>query len=185
MTIDIAIRLIEQFAAQAPFGIWITDSRGISIFANKKVYEMLKIPDHPSKALGLNLFEGGIVEELHLKEVAERAKNGEAVDVTLKIPPTNGVQSLISAGREEPLTTKISCYPLRSSAQKIEHYVIVMRDISEAHDHREQLRQHLRDLEIYNSSRDARLMRMSELRQEAARLEAGIRSLGGVPIERT
>lgn len=181
MTSSLAIRLIEQFAAQAPFGLWITDSRGVVIFANKKLHEMLEIPDHPSKALGVNLFEEPSLEQLHLGEAGRRAKNGEMIDVLVELKALDKLPSQIPMGRTEPLTVKINCYSLRSSAQKIEHYVIAMSDVSETYHQREKLRQHLRDLTIFNKSREARLARLSELQAEVTGLEAEIRGRGAEP----
>lgn len=183
MTSNLAIHLIEQFAAQAPFGLWITDSRGVVIFANKKVHEMLAIPDHPSRALGINLFEEPSLEHLHLGEAARRAKNGETVDVVVTLEAPDRLESRIPMGRKEPLTLKVNCYSLVSSAQKIEHYVIAMSDVSETYRQREKLRQHLRDLTIFNKSREARLARLSELKEEAESLEAEIRGRGAKPVE--
>ena len=185
MTSNLAIHLIEQFAAQAPFGLWVTDSRGVVIFANKKLHEMLEIPDHPSKALGVSLFDDHALEELRLSDAARRAKSGEVVDVVTAIEAPDRLGSQIPIGRKEPLTVKINCYPLRSSTQRIEHYVIVMSDVSETYSQREKLRQHLRDLTIFNKSRDARLSRLSELQEEARALEAEIRSRGATPVDGT
>lgn len=183
MTSNLAIRLIEQFAAQAPFGLWITDSRGVVIFANKKIHEMLEIPDHPSKALGVNLFEEPSLEQLHLSEAGRRAKNGEMVDVLVELEAPFKLPSRIPMSRVEPLTVKVNCYSLRSSAQKIEHYVIAMSDVSERYRQREKLRQHLHDLTIFNKSREARLARLAELQAEAEALEAELRGRGAEPVK--
>lgn len=183
MTTNLALHLIEQFASQAPFGLWITDSRGVAIFANKKVHEMLAIPDHPSKALGINLFDDPSVAHLQLSEAARRAKGGETVDLVVNIDAPDRLGSRIPMGRKEPLTLKVNCYSLRSSAQKIEHYVIAMSDVSETYSQREKLRQHLRDLTIFNKSREARLARLSELQAEAESLGAEIRNRGAKPVE--
>ena len=44
MTEGQAVHLIEQFAAQAPFAIWITDARGVAIFANRRLHDLFQIP---------------------------------------------------------------------------------------------------------------------------------------------
>jgi hypothetical protein len=86
MTFSKAVHLIEQFAAQAPFAVWITDSRGISIFANKKLHELFGIPEHPSGALGFDLFDDTGVKGLGLSDVAKRARAGEVIDMIVEIP---------------------------------------------------------------------------------------------------
>ena len=181
MTSSLAIRLIEQFASQAPFAIWITDSRGVAIFANRKLHEMFDIPDHPSGALGHNLFEDPAVRSLHLEESVRRAARGEIVDVVVQIPSPDALGSRVPIRRKQPLTLKVSCFALRSSAQKIEHYVLAMSDVTEAYAQREKLRQHLRDLKIFNASRKTRLARLAELHQEAETIKDRIRKLGGTP----
>lgn len=177
-----AIHIIEQFAAQAPFAIWITDSRGVSIFANKKLHEMLEIPEYPAMTLGLNLFENPALKDLGLEEAALRAKEGEALDQTVKIESPDRLMTQFHIHRKKPLILRIKSYALRSADQKIEHHVIVLIDISEAFEQREKTQQHLRDLTIFNKSKWARLARLTELREEAAGLEAEIRKLGGTPV---
>ena len=117
MTTTQAVHLIEQFAAQAPFAVWITDSRGVSIFANRKLHD----------------------------------------------------------------TIRVICYALRSSAQKIEHYVILITDVTELSRHRDELKAQLHDLAIYNKSREARLARLRELEEEVLRLEKEVRDRGSEP----
>ncbi len=74
MTETLALHLIEQFAAQSPFAIWITDSRGISIFANKKLNDLLGAARHPSGVLGINLFEEPGIASLGLEASAARLR---------------------------------------------------------------------------------------------------------------
>lgn len=182
MTSAFAIHLIEQFAEQAPFAVWITDSRGIGIFANKRLHAMFDIPDHPSRALGVNLFEDRAVACLRLGEAVRRAKKGEVVDLLLDIKaPDEPASALIR--RREPLTLKLNCYSLLSGAGKVEHYVVVMSDVTEKTAQREKLRRHLQDLTIFNASRDSRLARRSGLQAEADALEEEIVALGGTPTE--
>lgn len=181
MTATQALHLIEQFAAQAPFAVWITDSRGISIFANRKLHELFRIPEHPSGALGFNLFEDPAIEALGLADLALKAKAGEVVDTVIAVPRPEALGTNIQGGRTQALTLRATCYALRSSAQKIEHYVILMTDITEASRHREELKKQLGDLAIYNKSRETRLARLHELEAEVARLEKEIRDRGGEP----
>lgn len=182
MTTTQAVHLIEQFAAQAPFAVWITDSRGISIFANKKLHELFGIPEHPSGALGFNLFENPAIGALGLVGLMEKARAGEAVDAIVDVPHPAAIDSSIKIAREEPLVLRVTIYPLRSSAQKIEHYVFLHTDITEMTRHRDELKVQLRDLAIYNTSRETRLARLHELEEEIEDLEKEIRARGAKPI---
>ncbi|HTK59863.1 MAG TPA: hypothetical protein VL283_01525 [Candidatus Baltobacteraceae bacterium] len=179
MTATQAVHLIEQFAAQAPFAVCITDSRGVSIFANRKLHELFAIPEHPSGALGFNLFEDPLVARLKLESVAAKARSGEVIDTILDVPRPAGKPASDEGG--DILTVRVTSYALRSSAQAIEHYVILVSDITETSRHREELKAQLRDLAIYNTSREARLVRLRELNEEVARLEKEIRGRGAEP----
>lgn len=181
MTATQAVHLIEQFAAQAPFAVWVTDSRGVSIFANRKLHEVFHIPEHPSGALGFNLFEDPGIARLGLQDLSARARNGEVVDAVVEIPVPEEVDTRVQAQRTEPLIVRCTCYPLRNSAQKIEHYVIMITDVTETSKHRQELKTQLHDLAIYNKSRDARLSRLHELEEDVARLEQAIRDRGAQP----
>jgi hypothetical protein len=181
MTFSKAVHLIEQFAAQAPFAVWITDSRGISIFANKKLHELFGIPEHPSGAHGFDLFDDTGVKGLGLSDVAKRARAGEVIDMIVEIPRPGELQTHIESARTAPLIIRAVCYPLRSSSQKIEHYVILITDVTETSRHRQELKTQLHDLSIYNKSREARLERLNELEGDVARLEKEIRDRGAAP----
>jgi len=181
MTTTQAVHLIEQFAAQAPFAVWITDSRGVSIFANKKLHELFMIPQHPSGALGFNLFEDPSNDSLGLKDLSRRAQSGEVIDTIIDIPRPVDVETRVEAKRTEPLTIRVTCYALRSSAQKIEHYVILITDVTELSRHREELKAQLRDLAIYNKSRETRLARLHELEADVEKLEKEVRDRGAEP----
>ncbi len=182
MTVTQAVHLIEQFAAQAPFAVWITDSRGVSIFANRKLHEIFAIPEHPSGALGFNLFEDPAIESLGIGDLARKARSGEVVDAVVDIPRAESVGTPVAGEKKGPLTIRATCYALRSSAQKIEHHVVIISDITETSRHREELKTQLRDLAIYNKSRETRLARMHELETEVARLEREIRDRGAEPV---
>ena len=182
MTAEFALHLIEQFAAQAPLAIWITDSRGVTIFANKKLHELLSIPDHPSGALGLKIFDDPAMKALQLEDAAKRARTGEVVEVIVQIPAPDRLESRVPIGRTAPVTLKALCFPLRSSAQQIEHFVFFLKDVTEAHAQREKLRQHLRDLTIFNKSKGVRQDKLDELRREEASLQAEIKKLGATPV---
>ncbi|GEM_PF-2606673 len=181
MTVTQAIHLIEQFAAQAPFAVWIMDSRGISIFANRKLHEIFAIPEHPSGALGFNLFDDPAVEALGISELSRKARAGEPIDAVIEIPHPEELKTSVVAGRTTPLTIRVTCYPLRSSAQKIEHYVMMISDVTETSHNREALKAQLRDLAIYNKSRESRLARLKELQEDVARIERQLRELGAEP----
>ncbi|HJV33124.1 MAG TPA: PAS domain-containing protein [Patescibacteria group bacterium] len=181
MTATQAVHLIEQFAAQAPFAVWITDSRGITIFANRKLHELFGIPEHPSGALGFNLFEDPAVGALGLGGLMEKARAGEVVDAIVDIPRPATLDTRVKLTRDEPLVVRVNIYPLRSSAQKIEHYVFLHTDITEMTRQREELKGRLRDLSIYNASREARLSRVHELEAEIEALEKEILARGAKP----
>lgn len=181
MTTTQAVHLIEQFAAQAPFAVWITDSRGVSIFANRKLHELLKIPEHPSGALGFNLFDDPSLESLGIGDIAFKARAGENIDTIIDIPHPEDIQTQIPSGVKDPITIRITCYALRSSAQKIEHYVVLINDVTETSRRREELKTQLRDLAIYNTSREARLARMHELEADIEGLEKEIKRRGAEP----
>jgi PAS domain-containing protein len=180
MTITQAVHLIEQFAAQAPFAVCITDSRGVTIFANQKLHDLFAIHEHPSGALGFNLFEDPMVAKLGLEAFAAKARSGEVVDSILDVPRPAGKPAPEDGGLT--LTIRVTCYALRSSSQAIEHYVILVSDITETSRHREELKSHLHDLAIYNKSRETRLARLHELDAEVARLEKEIRDRGAEPV---
>lgn len=182
MTETLAMHLIEQFAAQAPFAIWITDSRGIAIFANKKLHDLLKAPSHPSGALGVNVFEEPAVAALGLTDAAERLRRGEVIDLVVDIPEPQKFETAITGGRKEPLTLRITAYTLRSSTQKIEHYVIILDDVTENHAVQRKLREQMRNIAIYTNSKTARIDKLRELEQEIADLEKRIRDLGAEPV---
>ena len=182
MTVTQAVHLIEQFASQAPFAVWVTDSRGISIFANRKLHEVFDVPEHPSGALGFSLFDDPSIAALGIADLARKARNGDVVDAVIDIPSPGSVETRVEARRKDPLTIRINCYALRSSAQTIEHYVILISDVTETNKHREELKTQLHDLAIYNTSRGSRLARVDELHAEIDRLERAIRGLGAEPV---
>lgn len=181
MTATQAVHLIEQFAAQAPFAVFITDSRGVSIFANRKLHELFSIQEHPSSALGFNLFEDPAVEALGLTGLMAKARGGEVVDTIIAIPHPDALGTNVAVKRREALVIRANIYPLRSSAQKIEHYVLLLSDVTEATRHREELKTRLHDLAVYNRSRGSRVARVDELHQEIERLEKEIRARGAIP----
>lgn len=183
MTVTQAVHLIEQFAAQAPFAVWITDSRGVSIFANRKLHELFSIPEHPSGALGFNLFEDPSVEALGLGQTSRKMREGETIDVVVDIRRPETLTTDVEARRKDPLTIRVTGYALRSSAQKIEHHVILISDVTESSKHRAELKTQSRDLAIYNKSREARLSRLQELEADVARLEREIRERGAEPAK--
>jgi PAS domain-containing protein len=181
MTSAQAVHLIEQFAAQSPFAIWITDSRGVAIFANTKLHELFEIAQRPSGAVGMNLFEDPSIGQLDLQDISERVRNGEVVNTILEIADPKGLQTAVSAGRTSAITLRISAFPLRSSSQKIEHFVLMMQDVTAMYAQREDLRKQIRDIELFRKSKETRLSRLDELQKEVSGLESEIRALGGTP----
>ncbi len=182
MSADLSLGLIEQFAAQAPFGIWVLDGRGVSIFANRRLYRMFEMPERTAGALGINLFEESLLEAPGLQDAARRIKAGEIVDVVLRIQEPRLLKSRLPIRRVAPLALKINAYALRSEAGAIEHYVMVMEDITEAYEQREQVRRHIHDLTIFNGSRKTRVSRLTELQAEETRLVREIRARGDEPV---
>lgn len=181
MTAAQTAHLIEQFAAQAPFALWITDSRGITIFANRKIHELLGIPEHPSGALGVNLFDDPSVAALRLKDIAARARAGEIIDTFIDIEHPDRLKSQLEITRTNPLAIRLICYALRSTAQEIEHYVIIVNDVTDSRHQRAELEAQVRDLAIYNRSKEGRLERLQELKAEISALEKEIRAQGIEP----
>jgi PAS domain-containing protein len=173
--------MIEQFAAQAPFAVWITDSRGVAIFANKKLHDILAIPMHPSGALGANLFTDPVIEQLNLSEASKRLQAGETVDQVVEIERPELIETTFGATREDPMTLRILAYALMSSAQHIEHYVVIIEDLTENRKHQKRLREQLRNVGVYASTKVARLKKMEELSKEVEDLEREIRALGADP----
>lgn len=182
MTAQQTLHLIEQFSAQAPFAIWVTDARGVAIFANKKLHDLLAVPTHPSGALGANLFNDPAVEQLGLGEASRRLQAGEPIDQVLEIERPGDIHSSVGATRKDPLTVRVIAYALRSSAHVIEHYVIILEDLTENRKQQRKLRDQLRSIGVYASSRDGRLKRLQDLNEEVAKLEKEIRELGGQPL---
>jgi len=182
MTTTQAIHLIEQFAAQAPFAVWITDSRGITIFANKRLHEMLEIPDHPSGALGIDLFDDPGFASLGIGDLGAKARAGESIEAVLDIPEPDAIKTDVPVGRKDPITLRLVGYALRSSTQQVEHYVIMLTDVTESTRNRQQLKLRLHDLSIYNKSRITRLERLKELEEDVERLEKEVIALGGKPV---
>ena len=181
MTSAQAIHLIEQFASQSPFAIWITDSRGVAIFANAKLHEVFEIEQRPSGAIGMNIFEDPAIAQLGLEEIVTRIHAGEVVNVVIEIPKPSELRSSVAANRKSPLILRVSAFPLRSSSQKIEHYVFALQDVTETYAQREDLRKQIRDIEVVRRSKETRVNKLEELKKEAVRLEEAIRALGADP----
>lgn len=179
MTASQALHLIEQFASQAPFAIWIADSHGTAVFANQKVHELFRIAQKPSGALGINLFDTPEIESLGLQVVRDRAKSGELVDEVMELPvgPSNGPDI---SGRET-IFVRVVAYPLLSSAQSIEHYVLIISDVTHSQERRRKLTSQVHEIEVYNKTRKTRQQKEEDLIEEARSLEEEIRSLGGTP----
>lgn len=181
MTTGQAVHLIEQFAAQSPFAIWITDSSGVAIFANSKLHEIFQIQQRPSGAVGMNLFDDEAVAQLGFDDVSARIRSGEVVSAVIEIPKPGELHTAVAIARKEPLIIRLNAFPLRSSSQKTEYFVLVLQDVTETYAQREDLRKQIRDIELFRKSKETRLTKMEELQREVARLEADIRSAGATP----
>jgi PAS domain-containing protein len=181
MTATQALHLIEQFASQAPFAIWITDARGVAIFANRKLHEMLGIAERPSGAVGMNLFNDPSIEALGIQSLRDRLMRGETVDEIIEIKDASAVPTEVVAARTGKLVFRAIAYPLLSPAQKAEHYVIILNDATNTYLQRDKLRQQIRDVEIYKNSKDARIRKHRELEERIRILENEIRAFGAEP----
>lgn len=179
MTESQAIHLIEQFATQCPLAIWILDSRGVAVFANGKLHDMLGILESPSGAIGINLFEDPIIEELGLHEHVKKLLQGDAVNATVEIKNPSKANTEIESSKSESLNLRLIGYPLFSSTQKIEHFVIFLEDITQTHDQREELRDETEDIKLFLKSKESRLETLITLKEEAMALEKEIKDLGG------
>ena len=177
-----ALHLIEQFAAQSPFALWITDSRGVTIFANQKLHDLFEIPAHPSGAIGINLFDDPAVGHLGLESLAKKLMAGEPIDTTLDIEHPHEIGSSVPIGRKLRLSIRVIAYALRSSTQKIEHYVIIFEDLTEARAQQKKLHEQMRSMGIYSSSKSARETKLKGLEEEVEELEKNIRELGATPL---
>ena len=181
MTASQALHLIEQFSAQAPFAIWITDSRGVAIFANRKLHDILGLQQKPSGAVGMNLFNDPSIEALGLGPIRDRLRQGDVIDETIDIPEFGKTPTHMATTREGRAMLRVIAYPLFSSSNKIEHYVMILTDITAAAIRADKLRSEIRDIEVFNASRKTRQAKEAQLETEAARLEAELKALGGKP----
>jgi PAS domain-containing protein len=181
MTAEQALTLIQQFVQQAPFAIWIADGQGRAVYANRKLHEMLKVPEHPSPLIGVNLFTDPSVRFLGLTELVDRARKGETVSTVLDLPKPMEVPSQVRGGREEALALKLTAYALFTASQKITNYAVVLEDITEQQRRRNLIEKRIRDLNAFLASKDVRRDRLNALKEEAEDLERKIRSKGTEP----
>ena len=175
MTESQAIHLIEQFASQSPFAIWILDSRGVAIFANSKLHQMLGIKEKPSGAIGMNLFQAEGIISIGLGEVREKLKKGESINTTVEIPNLKEIATTFETTRTELLHLRIIGYALRSSAQKIEHYVIFLEDITETNLLKEELADGTKSVKSFLRSKKSRSEKLDELKKELSELESELK----------
>lgn len=179
MTESQAIHLIEQFATQCPFAIWILDSRGVAVFANGKLHDMLGILKSPSGALGINLFKDPIANELNLRKHISALQGGAMVNATVEVEHPGAIETELKTKIPDKLRIRVIAYPLFSSTQKIEHFVIFMEDTTRTHAQREELRDETEDIQIFLKSKESRQETLENLKKEAEELEAKILELGG------
>ncbi len=183
MTKNQALHLIEQFSIQAPFAVWIADSRGIAVFANKRLHAIFNIPEKPSGAIGMNLFDDPGIKALNLAGLSEAVKKGEVIDEIIEIVRPEAIPTNVAAERRDPFTIRVVAYPLKSSAQKIENYVFLISDLTAAYSRRENIRRQMKDIEVFKSTRESRIEMTQKLEQEIRDLEKALRDLGAEPAK--
>lgn len=181
MTESQAMHLIQQFADQCPFAIWILDSRGVAVFANDRLHQMLDIKTHPSGALGVNLFNDPSNEFLGLSGVRDRLKAGEAIETTISIDAAEDVPTEVEGGRKGAVALRVIAYPLYSTVQKIEHYVVFLDDVSGVLEQKKELEAQMEDIRLFLRSKDSRADKLRDWLAEEKRLEAEIRQKGAEP----
>jgi len=179
MTESQAVHLIEQFATQCPFAIWILDSRGVAVFANGKLHELLGTLKNPPTALGINLFTDPVIEELNLRKHFDRLRAGETVNATVDARNPNTESAGSRSANPKNLDLRLIAYPLFSSAQKIEHFVVFIEDITQTYAQRDELRDETEDIKLFLKSKESRMETLETLKKEAEELEEEIRELGG------
>lgn len=166
-----AFHLIEQFSAQAPFAIWVTDAHGLTVFANHKLREILHSMHFMPEPLDLHLFHGPEAKELGLDDVCQKLIKGEVVDETIETaercpdPEDAGCFSLHVVG-----------YPLLSIDNRPENYVLILTDVTPSRIAQEKLRKKLHDVNILQTARLEREGRAAELLAEINRLEKEIKA---------
>jgi hypothetical protein len=182
MTQSQTLHLIEQFAAQAPFALWITDARGVAIFANKKLHEMLEIKNRPSGAIGMNLFDGAASDFLGLSSHQMAARQGDVLDTVVDVPNLKTAVGPIESELERPISLRVVVYPLFSTSQKIEHFVILLDDVTKTYRQRAKLEKRIHDIDVFKKSKSGRLDKQEELEKKISLLESEIRGLGAAPV---
>lgn len=182
MTASQASHLIEQFASQCPLAIWILDSRGIAIFANEKLYEILEIKDSPSGAVGMNILQLPSIEKMNLTENRDKLLKGEAVTTTIHLENPNELEENLKIGRKKPLSLRLVSYVLKSSNQSIEHFVIFLEDITETRANHETLQEQAHDIQTFLHSKESRKERLENLKLETKNLKKKIKALGAEPV---
>ncbi len=85
------------------------------------------------------------------------------------------------AALDRPVTLRIIAYALKSSTQKIEHYVIIIDDMTENYAVKRKLREQMHNIAVYTGSKSARAAKLVEIEKEIADLEKQIRDLGAEP----
>lgn len=182
MTASQATHLIEQFAAQCPLAIWILDSRGVSIFANAKLHEVLEIESSPSEAVGIRVLDLECIKKLNLEKYKKRLMNGESVSTTVRIENLSEMAGDIQSTRTKPLVLRIIAYTLKSSTQAIEHFVIFLEDGTETHLHHENLREQTRDIKTFMRAKKTRKERLGSLKEQVKDIRKRIEKLGQEPV---
>ena len=79
------------------------------------------------------------------------------------------------------MTIRAVAYPLRSSSQKIEHYVVILTDLTSSTIHHNKRRAQIKDIEVYNVTRKTRQAMEDQLKAEVKKLEEELRALGDTP----
>lgn len=181
MTASQIAHLIEQFAEQCPLAIWILDSRGIAIFANSRLHEMLDIKRRPSGALGMNILSLPMVERMGLTDERDRLMKGEHVSVVVRSDDPQEDFEGVEVGRKKPVTLRAVAYALKSSSQSMENFVIFLEDITDTDSRNEEIEERTHDIRTFLRSQLSRKDRLDELSKEVETLRKRIEELGQTP----
>lgn len=182
MTATQAAHLIEQFAAQCPLAIWILDSRGVAVFANKKLHELFGVAESPSGAVGMNVLKLPGIEKLGLGKYRDKLLEGESVATTTEIEDPSAIGGEeFRIGRKEPLVLRSIAYALKSSTQTIEHFVVFLEDATQTRSHHAALKEQTHDIQTFLRSKEARGEKLEKLKMEADDIRRQIKELGYEP----
>lgn len=181
MTASQAAHLIEQFAAQCPFAIWVLDSRGVAIFMNDKFRDMVDVRDRSTGTVGVNVLKSPAAERAGLLAERDGLMGGKSISLTHRIENPSEVDPSFGWLRTDPLIVRVVAYALMSSRQTVEHYVIFAEDVTESREQHEHLESQSHEIMTFLRSHESRKARLDELKAEVASLRERIRSHGQDP----